>query len=83
MSPEPISTSPKAFARRMAEDAPGHGHGMSRNRTPKSDKGLPHDEKRDEKQPYSREVEDYSGGVTQTPESRTERDCDNRPVQDT
>jgi hypothetical protein len=51
----------------------GHGHGMSRNRTPKRD-NLPHDGKRDDKQPYAREVEDYTGeGVTSPPQDKGEK----------
>ncbi len=54
------------------ERSGGHGHGMSRNRTPKSDAGLPHGADRTERQPYAREVEDYSGeGVAHPPEEQT------------
>ena len=49
----------------------GHGHGMSRNRTPKGD-NLPHDSGRDDKQPYAREVEEYGGdGPASAPEENT------------
>lgn len=51
----------------------GHGHGMSRNRTPKGD-NLPHDRRRDDKQPYAGEVEDYTGeGVTFPPQDNREK----------
>jgi hypothetical protein len=49
----------------------GHGHGMSRNRAPRG-ASLPHDGSREDKQPYAREVEDYSGaGVTNPPREKT------------
>ena len=54
------------------EQAQGHGHGMSGNRTPKSDTGLPHDDKRDDKQPYSREVEEYSDAASRSPRGAPE-----------
>jgi hypothetical protein len=51
----------------------GHGHGMSRNRTPSKESGLPHDSGRDEKQPYCREVEDYSDdGAAHGPREQTD-----------
>lgn len=49
----------------------GHGHGMSRNRTPKGE-NLPHDSPREDKQPYAREVEEYNGdGATRAPREKT------------
>ena len=55
------------------ERTQGHGHGMARNRAPKTDRGLPHDNSgREGGQPYAREVEDYSGGgVTRQPDEQT------------
>ncbi len=51
-----------------------HGHGMSRNRTPKGE-NLPHDSPREDKQPYAREVEEYNGdGVTRAPQEKTGND---------
>ncbi len=50
---------------------PGEGHGMSRNREPKRNKGLPHDRAGSERQPYSREVEDYSGDRGEPPVPQT------------
>jgi hypothetical protein len=84
MSPEPISAPvfPSVSPHLMVEHETGHGHGMSRNRTPKSDQGLPHEDKRDEKQPYSREVEEYSGQVTRTPRDQGEKDSDKGADQD-
>lgn len=62
------------------ERTSGHGHGMSKNRTPKGDSGLPHDDKRDDKQPYAAEVEDYSGdGATTPPGGQTGRDEKSNP----
>ncbi len=53
----------------------GHGHGISRNRVPKDNPSLPHEPERDDKQPYAREVEDYSGGgVTRSPQEQAERE---------
>jgi hypothetical protein len=76
-TPAPIGRLPLGpRARRAAERerTDGHGHGMSRNRTPKDDGGLPHDSDRGGKQPYSREVEEYSGeGVARPPRDETER----------
>ncbi len=58
----------------------GHGHGMSRNRTPQGE-NLPHDSAREDKQPYAREVEDYSGeGVASPPREQTENDDDRNPA---
>ena len=62
------------------ERTSGHGHGMSKNRTPKGESGLPHDDKRDDKQPYAAEVEDYSGdGATTPPGGQTRRDVKSNP----
>ena len=53
----------------------GHGHGMSENRKPKRERSLPYDDKRDDKQPYAGEVEDYSGGgVANPPDVQTDED---------
>jgi hypothetical protein len=70
--PAPFAaTRSKRAAERERTD--GHGHGMSRNRTPKTEEGLPHDGDRREKQPYAREVEEYSGeGVAHPPPERPE-----------
>jgi hypothetical protein len=70
---------PRAHAAAERERTQGHGHGMGRNRTPKTERGLPHDGDRGEKQPYASEVEDYSGGgVVHPPEEQTGR-RDERP----
>lgn len=34
---------------------------------------LPHENHRDDRQPYSKEVEDYKNGVANSPEERDER----------
>ncbi len=46
----------RAYVAAERERTEGHGHGMSRNRTPKNECGLPHDADRDGKQPYAREI---------------------------
>lgn len=61
--------SDRATEERNPKD-PGHGHGMSRNRTPKGE-NLPHDSPREDKQPYAREAEEYRGrGVTKPPREK-------------
>ncbi len=84
MSSEPMSSpaSQNVPARRMVEGESEHGHGMSRNRTPKNDAGLPHDDKRDQKQPYSREVEDYSGDTTRAPREEGQEESGERSGKD-
>ncbi|MGO9421095.1 hypothetical protein [Roseiarcus sp.] len=63
----------RAQAAAERERTHGHGHGMSRNRTPSKESGLPHDSGREEKQPYSREVEDYSDdGAAHGPREQTD-----------
>ena len=49
----------------------GHGHGISRNRAPADGRGLPHDSEREHKQPYARELDDYSGAAGHAPDEQT------------
>lgn len=81
------ATNGKPFPRPLGRDegkqpgpaGPVHerGHGMARNREPRQNAGLPHEGEREKSQPYSGEVEDYSGGsVTRTPEDQTDGGSD-------
>lgn len=71
--PHSTNTAPPPLPQGAIGNAEGHGHGMSRNRVPKDNKGLPHEEKRDATQPYAREVDDYSGGAARAPEEPEDR----------
>jgi hypothetical protein len=41
---------------------------------PGADKSLPHDQDRDERQPYAKEHEDYGRGVAKPPEEHVGKD---------
>ena len=60
-----------------------HEHGISPNRAPKNDEGLPHNGDGGHKQPYSREAQEYSGdAVTHPPQDQTkQRDDAKQPGQ--
>ncbi|RBP03755.1 hypothetical protein DFR50_1422 [Roseiarcus fermentans] len=79
------STTSGPAARREADARdeaakPEREHGMSRNREPRRNPVLPHEGEREKTQPYSREVEDYSGqGVTKPPRDQSD---DARPPAD-
>ena len=56
------------------ESARGEGHGISRNRAPADERGLPREGEREQKQPYAGELDDYSGGSASPPDEEARRD---------